>query len=387
MFSSAKKIILKPQHSWGSVYNGADMRYAPGDTLVILATDNWAKIGLYIENVHGTKAKPVVIINEGGQTKLGAIALHSCTHIKLTGAGGGDFYGFLSDGAFSAIDVTGRSSHIEIERWKVLNAGYICRAKQDPHCDPQFNYPNWRMDNISIHDTWSSKINQDGMYFGNTAPTSGRPIGCNGETVSPIPMRLSNVSIYNNYIESTGRTAIQISGADSGVNRIYNNTIRRTGFELNQTQGSGIIVGGMAHADVYNNHIRETFQFGILVMGSGVSRVYNNNIDSSGMLDGVSNPGYRISIACNAVYTYPLTTSRIEIKNNKVGSIDIYNIVTGKAADTWETGNVICGNYLQNGKAAVIQNNGNINYTSDCRSVQPVGQGRAAYNTDRNTGR
>ncbi|HMR93731.1 MAG TPA: hypothetical protein PKC69_15520, partial [Chitinophagaceae bacterium] len=67
--------------------------------------------------------------------------------------------------------------------------------------------------------------------------------------------------------------------------------------------------------------------------------------------------------------------------------IDIYNIVTGKAADTWETGNVICSNYLQNGKAAVIQNNGNINYTSDCRSVQPVGQGRAAYNTDRNTGR
>ncbi|HMR90683.1 MAG TPA: hypothetical protein PKC69_00145, partial [Chitinophagaceae bacterium] len=48
LFSSAKKIILKPQHSWGSVYNGADMQYAPGDTLVILATDNWAKIGLYI---------------------------------------------------------------------------------------------------------------------------------------------------------------------------------------------------------------------------------------------------------------------------------------------------------------------------------------------------
>ncbi|HMR92074.1 MAG TPA: PKD domain-containing protein, partial [Chitinophagaceae bacterium] len=356
-------------HSWGGTFNGNTYTYNAGDTLVIRADDGWGALGLSLENFHGTKSCPIVIINEGGQTALGAILLRNCTYIKLTGSGSADFYGFYSNGAFSAIDIDGKSSNIEVERWKVTNAGYICRVKQDPSCDNSLNYPNWRMDNISVHDMWAKGIYQDGMYFGNTAPTTGREITCNGLKVSPIPMRLSNISIYNNYIDSVGRTGIQLSGCDSGYNEIYNNHVRRTGFELNQAQGSGIIIGGMAHAYVHDNVVRETFQFGILAMGAGFSRVENNDVDSSGILNGTINPGYRISIACNAVKTFPLDSSMIWIRNNLVGNGDAINISAGSAVPTWvRNGNIICGNKKQNGAEAYIQvgSNSGFFYNNDC---------------------
>jgi len=272
--------------SWGAFYDArTNFTVNPGDTLVINNVYGVATMAL--QEFHGTSTCPIVVINEGaGVTRFPPFLLRNCTYMKVTGSGSDAFYGFHCDQAFSAIDVDGRSSNIEIERIKITNVTYICRAKQDGSCYDSLNYPNWRMEHISIHDTWSQNIAQDGMYFGNTAPVTGRPVVCNGQTLNPnpIPMRLGNISIYNNYIDSVGRTGIQLGGADGGVNEIYNNTVRRTGYELNQTQGSGIIIGGMSHANVYDNKVSETFQFGIVGWGSGFSRIENNRIDSTSMI-------------------------------------------------------------------------------------------------------
>jgi len=370
---NSRKYIGK--ESWGgAVVMGSNWRCTPGDTLVV--KEGVSANTIHIENVHGSLQKPIVIINEdkGAGTPLTAIAIKNCTHVKVTGSGSKAFYGFISDGSFSAVEIYGRSAYIEVERIKVINAKYIVRAKQDPDCADSLNYPNWKMDHISIHDLWARNINQDGIYIGNTAPVGLRPITCEGKTVYPVPMRMSNVKVYNNYIDSCGRTGIQLGGVDSGFNEVYNNVVRRTGFEYNQTQGSGIIIGGMSHAYVHHNTTRQTYQFGILCHGTQTTRIEFNDIDSAGWLNGAANPGYAFSIACNALTTIPADDSAaIVIVNNKVGNSDAYNIVTGTAAPLWKRkGNIICNNTRRDGKPATIHINGpGFFYQKDCEPDKP----------------
>jgi hypothetical protein len=47
---------------------------------------------------------------------------------------------------------------------------------------------------------------------------------------------MSNVSIHHLIIDSCMRTGIQLSGADSGYNEIYENVVTRCGYEHDQQQ-------------------------------------------------------------------------------------------------------------------------------------------------------
>src|SRR5688572_9468205 len=203
------------------------------------------------------------------------MAANNCQYLKFTGSGSADQYGFYmtsATGAGTAYSVHGRSSNIEIERSEIYNKTYMAWVKHEADCQDSLSYPNWWLDNISFHDNKGTNISQDALYFGSTSPNGQRAINCNGVTKSPIPMRLSNIKIYNNIIDNVGRTAIQLSGGDRGDNEIYNNRISNVGYELNQTQGSGIISGGDTKVYIHDNHIRNTFQNGIFILGSGLNR-------------------------------------------------------------------------------------------------------------------
>jgi hypothetical protein len=201
-------------------------------------------------------------------------------------------------------------------------------------------------------------------------------------------MRVSNIHIYNIILDSVGRTGIQISGGDSGVNEINNCHVTRTGFEFNPTQGSGIILGGYTEGYVHDNYIRNTYQHGISLLGAGLMRVENNDIDSSGYLGGMSNPDYSSISAdtretINEGATPKGIYSTVYVRNNKVGvstnrtgtktayrSIDIgygyFNL------PTWNNNNIICGNVLQDGKTpAEFRINPNIGYTTNCSGTPP----------------
>jgi hypothetical protein len=281
----ATKRYLVNQGEWGAFYNGSNYTYKPGDTLVFKNSNTVTTMGL--ENFHGTVKDTLYITNEKGEvSNLPTLLLRGCSFIKLTGSNTlGEYYGLFSNKTFSAIDIDGRSHDILIERIKITNAWYSVRAKQDGSCDDKLNYPNFHMNNITVRYTWSKNISADVFYMGNTAPATGRPVpDCPSKSPLPIPMRLSNIILHDNYIEHAGRTAIQLSGCDSGYNAIYNNTIIGSGYENSQSQGTGIIIGGMTqNCHVYNNKIRQTFQFGIWNIGYRTNYIENNNIDSAGI--------------------------------------------------------------------------------------------------------
>jgi hypothetical protein len=384
------KRYLTPLGDNGRIISGnpSSMWYFPvnpGDTIVISNQHSWNFVR--IEEYSGTPSCPITVINEGGQVWLtGGIQTESCKYFRITGSGHPNvFYGFKmynpqADNAGVAVSIEGKARSIEVERIDVYRKTYGVWAKQDPKCDVSFNYPNYVMDSIEIHHSRFKNIGQDCIYAGNTDPAGTRTYNCNGQTMQFIPMRMGNVSIHHLLIDSCNRTAIQLSGSDHGVNRIYDNIITNTGYEFNQQQGTGISIGGMTtNCYVYNNSIKNTFLYGILDLGAGNSYITNNIVDSSGYIP--INPLVDIDSLANALGltyngqvlknnmvggikniqsttkpTVPLTIKTVFYKDNKLGAnssvIAPDGVITfsewGPAVD-WSSNNKVCNNTLLNG--------------------------------------
>lgn len=333
-------------HAGGMYISGsAAFVYNPGDTLVLSTQYNpWAYFAL--EGIHGKPGCPVVVINEGGQVKIDAMGATNCTYIKFTGSGSPDKYGFYMSsptGKGTAYNIDGRSAFIEVERSDIYHKTYGAWIKQEASCIDSLQYPNWRLHDISFHDNRMFNIGQDCIYAGSTSPNGMRPIACNGVKISPIPLRMGNIRIYNNLIDSVNRTGIQLSGADSGFNEIYNNRITRCGFELNAYQGNAISLGGYTHAYVHNNYIRQTFLNGIFCLGAGLIRIENNNIDSSGYLGKIVNPG-AASIMVDTRRTNPVINTQFFVRNNVLGANTDKNVRVYKSFPTYINGNIISNN-------------------------------------------
>lgn len=385
---SGTRRVITPWGDGGIYFSGKPggfnyQGFQPGDTLVLRAQLNtWSYFSL--EDVHGTVSCPIVIINEGGQVHLTkGIDLRNCSNIKLTGSGSADQYGIKVhnpddwDNNGVAIGIQGRSRNIEVERIFVHKKTYGAWIKQDPQCADSLNYPSFRMDNIKMHDCRFLNIGQDCIYAGNTDPTGNRPVWCNGVETHPVPMRLSNIQIYNNYVDSCNRTGIQLSGCDEGYNAIYNNYVTRCGYELNQQQGCGISIGGMTrNTYVYNNTIRQTFLYGIIGLGVGTNYIENNDIDSSGYLGTIVNTySQPTAIYIDTRQSLPYDSSRYVIKNNIVGknaSGDGHDIYWEKSYNSYAGGNVMCNNKKRdNVTPAVIYTRPGISWTS-CPASTPA---------------
>lgn len=258
----------------------------PGDTIVFDASDpptTFAMIGYW-----GAEGDSIVLINEGGQVVMDAMSFEHCRYIKVDGLyEEGVEYGFKlrGDGDINfspGISVSGRSKAFHLQGFWVHEMGYIVMFKEDFSCVDSTNYPNWTMDGCIINNYKGTKIWQDGLYIGNTNPR-GDELTCDGTPTQVHPVLLANVRIFNGYIDSCNRTSIQVGLCHTAW--IYDNTILRSGYEWNQSQGNGIAIGGASqNVRVYNNTIRYTFLYGIVNFGRGTNYIYNNTVDSVGFL-------------------------------------------------------------------------------------------------------
>lgn len=364
-----KKIYLNRGGDNGININGNTFKYAAGDTLVIRASKTPYAF-VYMVNVHGTPNKPVTVINEGGQvlfTSNQAVSMgfkiENCSYLKITGTGNAEnFYGFKEEESVASgvgAEVTGRSSNIEVCNLYIHNKTYGFWVKQEGSCIDSLQFPNWTIHDIFIHDNMIIGVKQEGMYLGSTDPNGSRTKNCNGVAANPKPLRLGNMKIYNNIIDSTFRGGIQLSGADYGDNEIYNNRISNVGFEYNTQQGNGIVIGGYTHAYIHNNNVRKTYTAGIFSLGSGLIRIENNVVDSSGFLANSIVPN-SASIMVDTRATIPVEKALVVIKNNKTGKNTDVGIRFFKTHDTYEKGNIICNN---TGTISVAKG---IEYTASC---------------------
>jgi hypothetical protein len=204
----------------------------------------------------------------------------------------------------AGLDLLGRMKNITIKNIRFDDGHYAVRLKTDVpedefhgFCDSSYTHipgrpNNHIIDSILIEGCYSRNQMGDPLYIGNTNPfslVSGVPTTytmCPSGEGTFTPMRMGNVVIRYNAIVISGRTPIQLSGAEFGVNKIYNNYIANCGDELNQSQGFGIAIGGATkNCYVYHNRIKKTFQYGIFDIGAGTNYLFNNELDSIGYID------------------------------------------------------------------------------------------------------
>lgn len=350
--TAGKKIYVTKAPDDGVYINGNSFNYKPGDTIVLKSSQNPFSY-FSLDYFKGTDSLPIVIINEGGIIQLTTgFNFTGCRHLKITGTGTSDKYGFKisQQGMGVGIGVQGRSSNIEIDHLEIYNKHYGIWVKQEADCADSLQFPNWVIHDINIHDNYIHLMQQEGMYLGSTDPNGQRTVTCNGKVISPKPLRLGNMHIHHNIIDSTWRGGIQLSDADSGFNEIDNNTITNCGFEFNNAQGNGIVLGGYSHAAIHDNYVRTTYTAGIFSLGAGLISIYKNDVDSSGYLGdkvfkGISNIMVDTRSTGNPSpgQHNPLLTKFI-IKNNILGVNTDYNIHVFKSLNTYQQDNIICNN-------------------------------------------
>ena len=316
-----KRIYFNQPGNW---VDGNNFPYSAGDTFVLTSGIEYSYFSM--ANVHD-----VTIINDGGIVHLSnGFNLNACTNVTISGTGTKDFYGIDISGHTSGdvgIDINGRSKAVKVDHVFTHDKTYGFWVKQEVGGtnDESLYYPNWYMDSISISYCMIKRMNQEGMYIGSTGQNADR---ANAAGAYPYPMRLSNVQIHDNIVDSTCRGGIMLSGADKGHNNIYNNTITRCGYERNSYQGNGIVIGGNAYADIDKNTIKNTLCDGIWVLGCGTTRVRTNKIDSSGWLPDGTYAGFMHGVSYDARPSYPFTLSTFRIRGNTIGKhsdvADIY---------------------------------------------------------------
>ncbi|HWB91021.1 MAG TPA: T9SS type A sorting domain-containing protein, partial [Puia sp.] len=379
--------------------------FQPGDTLAFASTNSFGNYWTYItlDGFKGNPACPLVMINEGGQTWVRGytVTITNSSYVKFTGGGvAGTKYGWLitgndptrrPQGPFG-MAVNGRSHNVDIDSVSIHNTGLGIQIQTDPDCADSLDYPNWVLDSMFIHDNSIVGVWNEGMYIGNTSPDNAsydpRPVTCNGQTVYPIPMKNGYTKIWNNYIDSTGRGGIQLANADSGMSEIANNTVKHSGMNGDDAQGTGISVGLYTHAYIHDNTISDTYTWAIASIGAcGTNipiRIENNHTDSSGFLQAYNlgstdkqsiNPATEPTYPDSLTYPYAIwvdTRQRVYttdnppgtavhgqdstqfwIKGNVIGRFKCYTStrdntsaiqIEDHALGLQSTGNIICGN-------------------------------------------
>lgn len=358
-----KRIYIQKGGDNGVYIDGAGFACQPGDTLVVKASYN-PYTYFVLNNFRGTAENPITVINEGGQVNLSnGMAFDNSHYLNITGTGDSkENYGFKIKDAQSngvGVDIHGRSAFIEVQHIFIYKKTYGFWVKHEADCIDSLQFPNWVINNIYIHDNKIIGMNQEGMYLGSTDPYGNRQVTCNGKVLHPKPLRLGNIKIYNNIVDSCYRSGIQLSCASGMLSEIFNNTVSNCGFEFNTQQGNGISLGGYSRAQVYNNKVNHTYALGILCLGSGKILIKNNTIDNSGELGGKTANGMA-GIMVDTRPTDPIDSTQFIIIGNKIGKNTDEAIRVYKTIDSYAKGNIICNN---SGKAEV---NKTVDWISNC---------------------
>ncbi len=265
--------------------DGSDIN--PGDVICLLPGH---KDFLRLVDVQGTEAMPITIINKGGAVVINTdhfygVKFDNCKHIIFSGNGEPDIdYGIQITrvGSGAGMSVDNRSTNVEIEYVEIsftLIGGIY--AKTEPYqgdCDNLITRENFTMYDLKIHDCYLHDIADEGFYIGSSKYTGQTIDSCN---IVVLPHVIVGVQIYNNIVENTGWDGIQVSSAIEDC-KIYNNIIRYDSYEEYPSQMSGILIGGGAKCDCYNNQIYDGKGDGIDIFGLGDMKIYNNLIVRAG---------------------------------------------------------------------------------------------------------
>jgi hypothetical protein len=105
--------------------------------------------------------------------------------------------------------------------------GFWVKQEVGGTCDQSFTILTGIWIASAIFNCMIKRVSQEGMYLGSTGENADRQNAVVGVSLS---FAFKQCKCHDNIVDSTGRGGIMISGADKGVNNIFNNTITRCGL-------------------------------------------------------------------------------------------------------------------------------------------------------------
>lgn len=274
--------FIHPSGTWK--IDGVDMGVQPGD---VICLESGVRGRMWIEDVVGTEAAPVIIQNCGGQVDIQTdpdtygIAMVGSKHFRLTGSGDPNLkYGIRANEKMSA---GGLSTNLEIDHVEVYWAGFAgFMVKTDPTCDPATWRENFTMYDVSLHDNYAHNSDDgEGFYVGFTF-YGGYTRTCNGVETTVYGHIIDGLEMYNNITDNTGAEGIQVGSTPVGAD-IHDNVVTRYGQRpFANYQDNGVQLGEGTGGRFYNNWIEDGPGNGLIVMGIGDNVIYNNVIKDAG---------------------------------------------------------------------------------------------------------
>jgi hypothetical protein len=265
--------------------DGTTLGIQPGDRILITAG---ARPWLTLQNVVGTAAAPVTVINSGGQVVLKnsdrwmALTITACHHLHLTGSGhAGYAYGFdvaCTRASSHSVNVIGKSSDIEIDHVEISGAGFAgFNVKDEPKTDGSTNRGAFEMLNMHLHHNYVHNTGGEGFYVGHTF-SNGWDNDNDASTPLLYPHFIRNLEIDHNLTRDTGCEGIQVGSTPSGLS-VHDNVVENPGTDpFASYQNNGIQVGMSAGA-VWNNVVRTAPGNGFIILTPGAVQMFNNVVD------------------------------------------------------------------------------------------------------------
>jgi len=320
------------------VVNGIDKRYSslrPGDTLML---EPGSRGPIQFSNLNGDKDNYIVIINghagcdiEGKNRPYG-ISIRNCRYIRLTGNGArGVTYGIRINSVEqkgAGLGISDKTSDIEVAFLEIANIngpGILC--KTNPDC----NTGGFTQYNTLIHHDYVHHTKTEGMYIGSTA-YEGVHTKCDSITALLMPPVLEGVRVFDNRVEYTGWDGIQIS--DAIKVECFRNNIRFDSRQDLEWQNSGIVIGGGASGNFYDNNISKGKGYGISCFGKDSVAIIRNTINMDSTINKTAiyvNDKLADSTTCYTIMDNSIRTEflpAINLANGKYHSS--HNIINNK---------------------------------------------------------
>jgi hypothetical protein len=282
----AKDIALKPS-DWN--IQQAKYNVQPGDRLVMQPGTYGA---MEFHDLQGTKENPITITSSGkvlisrSGTGGRVVEFFNCKYIRFTGT---ENNLIEITGGGHGVTASNLSNHVEFDHLYIHHAGYSgIDITNYPTCDPS----TWRgatiMEDIIVHDnkimylTDGEAIYIGPSHYGATFPLSG----CSSGITSALEPDVSNVQVYNNYIDNVGADGIQVGGVTGGKSvaaqvisgTVHHNQVYNTGIKKVINQASGIQANPGSALLIEDNIVDGCTCFGIILQGRTCSIVRRNEV-------------------------------------------------------------------------------------------------------------
>lgn len=263
-------------------------------------------------NIKGAPGCPVVLRNTGFLDMGNGFDVRSTQYFKISGkgprgAGGtinpqktsdtfgirvkghwketisGVFQTYANSGA-NGLELHEDNLGFEMENIDISRTKYGMQIKNNEDCDTLKDFPLSRgIYNTSLHNLWVHYTESQGMYIGSTGAHNYHSMDRGAPTCGgyPNPARLGVLEIFNNWIDSTGRSNYQVALASYGYSYVHDNHGWWSGGQKDDAQGGNLTDGAYTNMIAKSNDFQHAYTWNIINYGSSLY-AYDNTIRYGG---------------------------------------------------------------------------------------------------------